>query len=73
MFMPIPLLMFFVDLKMTYSFVDRERRWVVLARFRVPEMVLTLFGQFHESMRARERTDHGEHCEWHDITQGMRQ
>ena len=68
----IPLLMFFVDVKMTYSSVDRERRWVVLARFRVPMTMLIIIGQFHESMRARVRTDDGEHYEWHDVTQGLR-
>ena len=50
----------FVDLKMTYSSVDRERRWMVLARFRVPETMLTIIGQFHESIRARVRTVDGE-------------
>ena len=69
----IPQLLFFVDLKMTYSSVDRDRRWVVLARFRVPETMLTTIGQFHEIMRARVRTDDGEHYEWHDVTQGLRQ
>ena len=64
----IPLLIFFVDLKMTYSSVDRERRCVVLARFRVPETMLTIIGQFHDSMRARVRTGDGEHYEWHNLT-----
>ena len=65
--------MFWVDLKMTHSSVDQERRWVVLARFRVPETMLTIVGQFHENMRARVRTDDGEHYELHDVTQGLRQ
>ena len=67
----IPLLMFFVDLKMIYSSIDRERRWVGLTGLRVPEMMLTIIGQFHESMRARVRTDDGKHYEWHDVTQGL--
>ena len=53
---------------MTYSSVDREGRWVVLARFRVTETILTIIGQFHESMRSRVRTDDGEHYEWHEVT-----
>ena len=60
-----PLLRFLVDFRddMDYSSVDLERRWMVLARFRVPQTMLTIFGQLHESMRARVRTDDGEHYE----------
>ena len=65
--------MFFVDLKMAKKPVRRERRWVVLTRFRVPERMLTTIGQFHESMRARVRTDDGEHYQWYDDTQGLPQ
>ena len=46
---------------------------IVLARFRVPEKTLTVISQFHEGMRARVRTDDGEHSEWFDLTQGLRQ
>ena len=63
--------MFFVDLKMTYSSVDRERGLVVIARFRVPEAMLTIIGQFDESMRARLRTDDGENYQWHGVTHGL--
>ena len=41
--------------------------------FGVLEKVLTAVGQFHESMRARVRTDDGEHSEWFDVTRGLRQ
>ena len=30
--------------------------------------MLTVFRQFHEDMRARVRTDDGEHSEWFDVT-----
>ena len=30
-------------------------------------------GQFHDDMLARVRTDDGELCEWHAVTQGLRQ
>ena len=45
----------------------------MLARFGVPEKMLTVSRQFHEGMRARVRTDDGEHSEWFDVTQGLRQ
>ena len=46
---------------------------IVLARFGVPEKMLTVIHQFHEGMRARVRADDGEHSEWFDVTQGLRQ
>ena len=45
----------------------------MLARFGVPENMLTVIRQFHEGIRARVRTDDGEHSEWFDVTQGLRQ
>ena len=45
----------------------------MLARFGVPEKMLIVIRQFHEGMRARVRTDNGEHSEWFDVTQGLRQ
>ena len=35
--------------------------------------MLTVIRQFHEGRRARVCTDDGEHSEWFDITQGLRQ
>ena len=35
--------------------------------------MLTVIRQFHEGMRARVRTDDGEHSEWFDVTLGLRQ
>ena len=69
----IPLYMCFIDLQKAHEPVDQELLWVVLARFGVPEKTLTVIRQFHESMRARVRTDDGEHSEWLDVTQGLRQ
>ena len=57
----IPLYMCFIDLQKAYDSVDRELLWVVLARFGVPEDMLTVLRQFHEGMRARVRTDNGDH------------
>ena len=33
----------------------------------------TVIRHFHKGMRARVRRDDGEHSEWFDVTQGMRQ
>ena len=52
-----------IDLHKAYDSVGRELLWVVLARFGVPEKMLTVIGQFHEGMRARVRTDDSEHSE----------
>ena len=35
--------------------------------------MFTVIRQFHEGMRARVRTDDGEHSEWFNVTQGLRQ
>ena len=55
--------MCFIDLQKAYDSVDQELLWVVLARFGVPEKMLTVTRQFHEGMRARVRADDGEHLE----------
>ena len=65
--------MCFIDLQKAYDSVDRELLWVVLARFGVPEKILTVIRQFHEGIRSRVRTDHREHSEWFDVIQGLRQ
>ena len=69
----IPLYLCSIDLQKAYDSVNRELLWVVLARFGVPDKMLTVIRQFHEGMRARVRTDDGEHSEWFDVTQGLRQ
>ena len=56
--------MCFIDLQKAYDSVDRELLRVVLARFGVPEKMLTVIRQFHKGMRARVCTDDGEHSEW---------
>ena len=42
-------------------------------RFGVPATILAVIRRFHDGMRARVRTDEGEHSEWLDVTQGLRQ
>ena len=69
----IPLYMCLIDFRKAYDSVDRELFRVVLARFGVPEKMLTVNCQFHEGMRARVRTDDGEHSEWFEVTYRLRQ
>ena len=45
----------------------------VRTRFGVPAMMLTVIREFHDGMRACVRTDDGEHSEWFDVAQGLRQ
>ena len=69
----IPLYMRFIDLQKAYDSVNRELLKIVLARFGAPQKMLTVFRHLHEGMRARVRTDDGEHSEWFHVTQGLRQ
>ena len=57
-----------IDLQKACDSVDRELLWVLLARFGVPETMLTDIRQLHVGMRARVRTDDGEHSEWFNAT-----
>ena len=45
----------------------------VTTLFGVPTKMPAEIRRFHEGMRARVRTDDGEHSEWFDITEGLRQ
>ena len=45
----------------------------MLARFGVPEKMLTGMHQFHEGMRACVSADDVEYSGWFDVTQGLRQ
>ena len=65
--------MCFIDLQKAYDSVDRELLWVVLARFGVPDKMLTVVHQFHEGMRAHVCTDDGEHSVWFVVSQDPRQ
>ena len=47
--------------------------WAVLARFGLPENLLTFIRQFHEGIRARVRTDDGKHSGWFGVARGERQ
>ena len=67
-----PLFTGLIDVEKAYDAVDKELLRVMLARFGVPEKMLTVIRMLHAGMRARGRTD-DEHSEWFDVTQGLRQ
>ena len=52
---------------------DRELLWEVLTGSGVPTKMHTIIRNFHEGVRARVRTGDGQHSEWFDVTQGLRQ
>ena len=51
----IPLYVCFIDLTKAYDSVDRTLLWTVLARFGVPQNIVSIICQFHASMRAARR------------------
>ena len=64
----IPLFVCFIDLTKAYDSVDRTLLWTVLARFGVPQIMISVIRQFHDGMRA---------CvvcsRWFAVEQGLRQ
>ena len=48
----IPLYVCFIDLTKAYDSVDRTLFWTVLARFGVPQIMMSVISQFHDGMRA---------------------
>ena len=53
----IPLYVCFIDLTKAYDSVDRTLLWTVLARFGVPQNMISVIRQFHDGMRACVRLD----------------
>ena len=47
-----PLYVCFIDLTKAYDSVDRTLLWRVLARFGVPQNMISVIRQFHDGMRA---------------------
>ena len=66
-----PLYVCFIDLQKAHESVDRELQLKVLTNSGVPIKLLTIIRNFHDGMRARVRTDDGEHSEWFEVTQGL--
>ena len=53
----IPLYVCFIDFTKAYDSVDRTLLWKVLARFGVPQNMISTIRQFHDGMRACVRLD----------------
>ena len=60
----IPLYVCFIDLTKAYDSVDRTLLWTVLARFGVPQNMISVIRQFHDGMRACLRLDDRVYSRW---------
>ena len=69
----IPLYVCFIDLTKAYNSVDRTLLWAVLARFGVPQKVISVIRQFHDGMRTYVRVDDRVYSGWFAVEQGLRQ
>ena len=69
----IPLYVCFIDLTKAYDSVDRTLLWTVLARFGVPQIMISVICQFHDGMRACVRLDDRVCSRWFAVEQGLRQ
>ena len=71
----IPLCVCFIDLTEAYDSVDRTLQdfWTVLARFGVPQNMISVIRQFHDDMRACVRLDDRVNSGWFAVEQGLRQ
>ena len=69
----IPLYVCFIDLTKAYDSVDRTLLWTVLARFGVPQIMISFIRQFHDDMRACVRLDDRVCSMWFAVEQGIRQ
>ena len=69
----IPLYVWFIGLTKSYESVDRTLLWTVLARFGVPQIMISVIRQFHDGMRACVRLDDRVCSRWFAVEQGLRQ
>ena len=69
----IPLYVCFIDLTKAYDSVDRTLLWAVLARFGVPQNIISVIRQFHDGMRAYVRLDDTVCSAWFAVEEGLRQ
>ena len=56
-----------------YDSVDRTLLWTVLARFDMPQIMISVISQFHDGMRACVRLDDRVCSRWFAVEQGLRQ
>ena len=69
----IPLYVCFIDLTKAYDSVHRTLLWTVLARFGVPQNMISAIRQFHDGMQACVRLDDRVCPRWFAVEQGLRQ
>ena len=69
----IPLYVSFIDLTKTYDSVDRTLLWTALARFGLPQNMISVIRQFHDGMRACVQLDDRVCLRWFAVEQGLRQ
>ena len=69
----IPLHVCFIDLTKAYDSVDQTLVWAVLARFDVPQDMISVVRQFHDGMRACVRLDDRVCSGWFAVEQSLRQ
>ena len=69
----IPLYVCFIDLTKAYDSVDRTLLWTVLARFGVPQIMISIIRQFHDGMRACVGLDDRVCSRRYAVEQGLRQ
>ena len=62
-----------IDLTKAYDSVDRTLLWTVLARFGVPQIMISVIRQFHDGMRVCVRLDDRVCSRWFAVEQGLRQ
>ena len=63
----------FIDLTKAYDSVDRTLLWTVLARFGVPQNMISGIRQFHDGMRACVRLDDRVYSRWFAVEQSLPQ
>ena len=68
-----PLYVCFIDFTKAYDSVERTLFWTVLARFGVPQIMISVIRQFHDGMRACVRLDDRVCSRWFALEQGLRQ
>ena len=69
----IPLYVCFIYLTNAYDSDDRTLLWTVLARFGVPQNMITVIRQFHDGMRVCVQLDDRVRSGWFAVEQGLRQ
>ena len=69
----IPLCVCFIDLTKAYDSADRTLLWTVLARFGMPQNMISVIRQFHDGMQACVRLDDRVCSRWFAVEQGLRQ